>query len=61
MHMSIATVPCVLIVKLHFPHNRSVVPVTEDDKGEAVVHVPPQLSNLLREVLLLTVHHKQSA
>ena len=54
--------PGVLVVELHLPHHRDVVPVCEDDDGQAaVLHVPLQLHHLLGEVLLLRVHHQQRA
>ena len=54
-------VPGVFIIELDLPHDRGVVPVTEDNKRQAVIDVSPQLGDLFREILLLAVHHQQCA
>lgn len=53
--------PGVLVVEFDLPHDRGVVPVAEDDEGESIVHIPPQLGDFFRKILLLTVHHEQRA
>lgn len=51
------TIPGVLVIEFDLPHDRGVIPVTEDYKWQSIVNIPPQLGDFLRKILLLTVHH----
>lgn len=52
--------PRVVVEEPHLDHGVNVVPLGEDHEPEpGAENIVPQLLNLLREVLLLEVHHQQ--
>lgn len=57
----LSLIPGVFVVELDLPHDRSVVPVAEDNERQTVVDVSPQLGDLLRKILLLAVYHQECA